>query len=362
MPRKKTTDNEKKKLTQWHPVFLKSLQLLVNDAVEQTVEVQDEISLSSNPLRIDNVVILSHNNIKLEHPITWIFDLYNMIEFKSPNDYLRATDFDKLIACARLHQVLKNPNEDLLEHYTINYFCTTYPRKMIKRLKKRGLQVKAADPVDGIYRVYGEMYRIQIVIFNKISDPELAWIFAPFITDEALTKLQPYIKLATRMNENPGNQAAVELFNFSADKGLIPMKQLEVIFCMLKEMSEEERKAYYALFDQAEALEPWRKQLRDDGWGDGVVFGEVKKSREFIQKLLSRKFSDCSANLQSKVIHLHTPEILDFVLEELFAASTLKEAEAVINDGIADESKRQNIPAVVAGSRKKEKKQPTKKD
>ena len=52
-------NEERKELTQWHPVFLKSLKLLVKDAEEQPVEVQDEVSLSSNPLRIDNAVIYS---------------------------------------------------------------------------------------------------------------------------------------------------------------------------------------------------------------------------------------------------------------------------------------------------------------
>ena len=333
-------DNEEiQELIQWHPIFLKSLNLLVKDGKGQSVKVQDEISLSSSPLRIDNAVILSHNKTRLKHPITWMFDSYNLIEFKSPKGYLKATDFDKLIAYARLHQVLKKPKEDLLDCYTISCFSTSYPRAMFKRLKKRGLVIKEADPVPGIYRVYGEMYRIQVIVFNYLKDPDLAWMFAPFIKDRALEKLEPYIKLAAEIKENPANQEAQDLFDFGADHGLIPPEQLEVIIGMLRKISDERRKAYYDILDRAETLAPWRKQLKDEGRDEGIVMGEIKKSREFIQKLLVRKFGDRGKDIQPKVMQLNTPEILDFVLEELFAASTVQEAKAVINDGIAEENK-----------------------
>ena len=45
------------------------------------------------------------------------------------------------------------------------------------------------------------------------------------------------------------------------------------------------------------------------------------------------------SKLQEKVRQLNTPEVLDFVLDELFAANTLDEAIAVIHDGIHSENR-----------------------
>ena len=40
------------------------------------------------------------------------------------------------------------------------------------------------------------------------------------------------------------------------------------------------------------------------------------------------------AVLQQKIQQVNDPEVLDYVLEELFTANTLEEARTIINDGL----------------------------
>ncbi|SHJ37764.1 Rpn family recombination-promoting nuclease/putative transposase [Desulfofundulus thermosubterraneus] len=71
----------------------------------------------------------------------------------------------------------------------------------------------------------------------------------------------------------------------------------------------------------------------EKGRAEGRAEGRVERTREIICKYLARKFGKKSADLQQKVQEMTSLEELDYVLEELFAATTLEEARTIINDG-----------------------------
>jgi hypothetical protein len=62
--------------------------------------------------------------------------------------------------------------------------------------------------------------------------------------------------------------------------------------------------------------------------------GKVEAKQDAICKYLRRRFGDASAGLQQKVREMTSLEVLDGVMEELFAANTLEEAQAIIEEGI----------------------------
>ena len=71
-------------LKQWHPIFLKSIKEALKDAEPGQIEIIDEVSLSSKPLKVDIIVIQHHPSRKLKNPISQIFRRWNIIEYKSP--------------------------------------------------------------------------------------------------------------------------------------------------------------------------------------------------------------------------------------------------------------------------------------
>ncbi|NHM26448.1 Rpn family recombination-promoting nuclease/putative transposase [Desulfofundulus sp. TPOSR] len=82
----------------------------------------------------------------------------------------------------------------------------------------------------------------------------------------------------------------------------------------------------------------WVKEERAEaearGRAEGRAEGKVEKAQDAICKYLRRRFGDASAGLQQKVREMTSLEVLDGVMEELFAANTLEEAQAIIRDGI----------------------------
>ncbi|WP_041282716.1 DUF4351 domain-containing protein [Desulfofundulus kuznetsovii] len=73
---------------------------------------------------------------------------------------------------------------------------------------------------------------------------------------------------------------------------------------------------------------------RAEGEAIGEARGKVEKAQDAICKYLRRRFGDASAGLQRKVREMTSLEVLDGVMEELFAANTLEEAQAIIRDGM----------------------------
>ncbi|OAT79298.1 Rpn family recombination-promoting nuclease/putative transposase [Desulfotomaculum copahuensis] len=75
----------------------------------------------------------------------------------------------------------------------------------------------------------------------------------------------------------------------------------------------------------------------EKGRAEGRAEGKVEAKQEVICKYLVRKFGGKTTDLQQKVQRMTSLEVLDHVLEELFAADTLEEARAIINDGVGEQ-------------------------
>ena len=73
------------------------------------------------------------------------------------------------------------------------------------------------------------------------------------------------------------------------------------------------------------------------GEAKGEAKGKVKNSQEIIYDYLLNKFGVKALELHQKVLLISTPEILTFILRELFSVTTLEEVMAVINDGVASD-------------------------
>ncbi len=84
--------------------------------------------------------------------------------------------------------------------------------------------------------------------------------------------------------------------------------------------------------------EKGRMEGRMEGEARGEIKGKVEKAREVICKYLTRRFGGKTTDLQQKVQQITNLEVLDYVLEELFAANTLEEARVIINDGVGKPS------------------------
>jgi hypothetical protein len=66
------------------------------------------ISLPPSPLRVDTVIIKKPPEIHIDKNFARIFKEFNLVEYKSPEDYLSINDFYKVYGYACLYAALNN--------------------------------------------------------------------------------------------------------------------------------------------------------------------------------------------------------------------------------------------------------------
>src|SRR5215470_12953115 len=102
---------KKRSKVHWHPAFLQEIQMELNDYMG-VLEFKPEFQLTSEPLRIDLLIIKKPKDVIIEKNIARIFKSDNLLEYKSPEDFLAVKDFMKVYAYANLYAAI-SPDVDL---------------------------------------------------------------------------------------------------------------------------------------------------------------------------------------------------------------------------------------------------------
>ena len=76
----------------YHNYFYKALQLYLKDYLDK-INIHNEVYLAEEPIRVDYLVVKKNTKINIELDIAKIFRKYNIIEFKSPEDYISIDDY-----------------------------------------------------------------------------------------------------------------------------------------------------------------------------------------------------------------------------------------------------------------------------
>ena len=81
--------------------FLRGLQIELKEEAE-FLEFYPEYELSKKPMRIDTLIVKKIEDRPVKKNIGRIFRKYNLIEYKSPEDYLSINDFTRSMAMLAL--------------------------------------------------------------------------------------------------------------------------------------------------------------------------------------------------------------------------------------------------------------------
>ena len=155
----------------WHPAFIEALRLEFED-YKDVLEFYPELQLTTEPLRIDCVVIKKTKEVEIKKNIGKIFRTWNLIEYKSPDDYVSVSDFYKVYGYACIYTFL---NKITVTDLTITFVESHYPKELIKHLiKTRSYTVAETSP--GVYTVSGDILPIQIIDNRKLSVEDNVWL------------------------------------------------------------------------------------------------------------------------------------------------------------------------------------------
>lgn len=163
------------KVLQWHPGFCAALQIELQEEFGN-LEFYPEYELSKKPMRIDTLIVKKMTDSPVRKNIGRIFRKHNLIEYKSPGDYLSINDFYKVYGYACFYQSdTEKVGEIRLEEITITFVCNHYPREMLRILKKeRKIAVRKIE--NGIYWLENEFLPIQIILNHELSSDENRWL------------------------------------------------------------------------------------------------------------------------------------------------------------------------------------------
>lgn len=126
---------------QWHSAFYATMQIELEEDKDKLI-FEAEHLLGEKPMQIDVVIIKKMTAQPIRKNIGHIFRKHNIIEYKSPDDYLSINDFYKAYGYACFYQ---SDTEKIAEidpkEITITLVCNHYPRKMLQHLQEdRGMK------------------------------------------------------------------------------------------------------------------------------------------------------------------------------------------------------------------------------
>ncbi|MDR1024476.1 MAG: hypothetical protein LBL56_02025, partial [Treponema sp.] len=140
-----------------------------------------EVQLTSEPLRIDVVIIKKSPSLPIKKNIARLLREVNIFEYKSPQDRISIHDFHKTLAYAFLYASLHRVD---ISGMTVSIIGSRHPRKLFKELREKGYGVEEQER--GIYEVEGYPLAVQIIESGRLGMGNL-W----------LTGLRPGLKRET---------------------------------------------------------------------------------------------------------------------------------------------------------------------
>jgi hypothetical protein len=155
----------------WHPAFFDAIQLELLD-YRGSLEFLYEYQLTSEPLRVDTVIIKKPPEVRIDKNFARIFREFNLIEYKNPEDYLSVNDFYKVYGYICLYAAL---NDVPITGLTLTFVLNRSPRELLKHLMEvRGYAITETYP--GIREVEGDIVPIQIIESKRLSSTDNLWL------------------------------------------------------------------------------------------------------------------------------------------------------------------------------------------
>jgi len=263
-----TEDDAGRGKLQWHPAFLQAIQAELFD-YRDFLEFRYEYQLTSEPLRIDLLIIKKMKDVPINKNIARIFRTDNVVEYKSPEDYLSVKGFWKVYAYANFYAAI-TPGVDLSD-ITLTFVGSRHPRKLLRYLTGvRGYTVREVSR--GIYHVSGDYIPIQIIESKKLSRDENLWLKSlrdDLKIDDAKAILQERQKKETSLD------AYMDIL----------LRGNPETFLEVQNMAR--RPTFEEVFTKAGIIPEWLERGRKQGIEMGIEKG-LEKGKEIIARNMLR--------------------------------------------------------------------------
>ena len=289
---------------QWHPAFYADIQIEL-EAEAGLLIFENEHQLGTKPKEIDVLIVKKEQEVPVRKNIGRIFRKYNIVEYKSPTDYLSIDDFYKVYGYACFYKADTSREDSIkIQDITITFVCHRYPRSLIRHLKEeRGYQITGVE--DGIYYIIGDKIPIQMILTKELSEKHNLWLKS--LTDD-LEGLDIRWRLIEQYGEHKENKLYKSVMNLIVRANQDKFKEVKTMCEALEELMKDEMEAKKA---------------------EGKMEGKTEGKAESVLDLLV-DLGEVPEKLQAEIMGQKNPEILKQWIKYAARAETVEAFEQKI--------------------------------
>ena len=289
---------------QWHPAFYADIQIEL-EAEAGLLIFENEHQLGTKPKEIDVLIVKKEQEVPVRKNIGRIFRKYNIVEYKSPTDYLSIDDFYKVYGYACFYKADTSREDSIkIQDITITFVCHRYPRSLIRHLKEeRGYQITGVE--DGIYYIIGDKIPIQMILTKELSEKHNLWLKS--LTDD-LEGADTVRRLIEQYGEHKENKLYKSVMNLIVRANQDKFKEVKTMCEALEELMKDEMEAKKA---------------------EGKMEGKTEGNAESVLDLLV-DLGEVPEKLQAEIMGQKNPEILKQWIKYAARAETVEAFEQKI--------------------------------
>lgn len=268
-----------KEILQWHPAFYAGLQIELADEADW-LTFENEHQLGTKPKEIDVLIIKKEKNYRVKKNIGRMFKKYNIIEYKSPSDYLSIDDFYRVYGYACFYKAdTGEENSISIKELTLTFVSGHYPRKLADHLKRDlGYRIREIEP--GIYYTESDMLSIQFIITSRLSQKENLWLRS--LTDD-LKQMAEAKNLVTEYQKRKDNPLYRSVMDIIVRANREKFQEVKEMCSALEELMKDEIEAY-----RAKGLEEGLKEGLKEGLAEGLKEGLAEGLAEGLKEGLAK--------------------------------------------------------------------------
>lgn len=207
---------------QWHPAFCSAMELELRE-YKKYLKYERKHNLSKMPLKIDFLVIRKKSDIIIKNDIGDFFLGNNIFEYKSPGDDVNAGTFYKALSYACLYKAEAGSVEEILNaDITVSLVREQKPVKLLDQLGKKYEVTKKSD---GIYRISGMLFPMQILVTKELNERTHVWVTSLTRTMDR-TRAQRLLNNCSELEDDEDKRNADSVVNVASEANIELFKKM----------------------------------------------------------------------------------------------------------------------------------------
>jgi hypothetical protein len=232
----------------WHTAFVQAMRLEL-EPYGDVLEFISEHQLTSEPQKIDLVIVKKAPGAVIDRNIARRFRTVNILEYKSPEDNVSAWDFYKTLNYATQYAYQNKVN---LRDMAITIVESRHPRELLKFFREDE-KCTVTEDSPGITQVAGYRPGIQIIETKKLAPADSLWLRG--LNRGLNAETAGSIIEASRGKYGPDTEAYLHAVLLANAKAVVEVSK----------MSKTEEAKFYEVLKKAGLTANWEAQVRAEG-------------------------------------------------------------------------------------------------